>query len=96
MYFIIRYNWNINTFALTNRKTVGYFDTLSKACDTVANCLPNDDARNSVAVVEIPEGIDQYAHPKVMFEWCEQYQCYVPIAADDPRHNFTMCFTSRD
>ena len=96
MYFIIRFNWNINNFALTNRKTVGYFDTLSEACGTVMDCLDNDYARNSVAIVEIPEGIDQYAHPVAMFEWCDQYNCYVPIAADDPRHNFTMCFTSRD
>lgn len=94
MYFIIRFNWNINTFALTNRKTVGYFDTRSKAFDTVTKCLPQDDARNSVAIVEIPIGIDQFAHPLIMFDWCEQYGCYVPVAEDDPRYLFTLCFTN--
>ena len=96
MYFIIRFNWNINNFALTNRKAVGCFDTLSKAYDTVTKCLSREKARNSVAIVKIPEGIDQYAHSVAIFEWCEQYECYVPIAADDPRYNFTICFTSRD
>ena len=90
MYFIIRYNWNINTFALTNRKTVGYFDTLSKAYDTVINCLPRDEARNTVAIVKIPEGIDIYSRPQIVCSWCEEYDCYVPLNDNDPRYKITL------
>ena len=92
MYFIIRYNWNINTFALTNRKTVGYFNTLSKAYDTITKCLPNDTARNTVAIVKIDEGIDQFAQSEISFGWCEQYQCYVPLNDNDPRYKFTLSY----
>ena len=94
MYCIIRFNWDITKFALTNKKVVGYFDTPKAAYATVVNTLPFDEARNSVAIVRMTEGIDQYSHPMFIFEWCEQYGFYAQVCSCDVRYDYTFPFTS--
>ena len=96
MYFIIRFNWDVNNFALTNKKTVGYFRTQIDACDAIIRDLPHDAARNSVAIVEIAEGIDIWGKTLYVFEQNNAYEGFVPLTIDDPRYNYPITLTSRN
>ena len=96
MYFIIRFNWDVNNFALTNKKTVGYFRTQIDACNAIIIDFPYDDARNSVAIVEIAEGIDVQGKILYVFEQNDTYEGFVPLTIDDPRYNYPMSLASRN
>ena len=91
MYFVIKYNWSDK---LTDKHTVGFFDSLLKAKRFVLSSLRYDRKRNTVAIIYAEEGPapSNWTHPEEVYAWSDTYDIYVPVDDDDVRRKVTLIY----
>ena len=90
MYFINKYHWQNDQ--LTDKCVVGFFRSLRKASYFSRFILSYDDARETVLIVKIQEGVKDCAHPRLVLEWSDYYKVYIPVCRKDPRYKMVVSY----
>ena len=90
MYFINKYHWQNDQ--LTDKSVVGFFRILKKASYFSRFILPYDGRHDVVVIYKAQEGVKDYAHPRLVLEWSEYYQLYIPVCRKDPRYKMVVSY----
>ena len=90
MYFINKYHWQNDQ--LTDKSVVGFFRIFKKASYFSRFILPYDGRHNVVVIYKAQEGVKDYAHPRLVLEWSEYYQLYIPVCRKDPRYKMVVSY----